>query len=58
MESRKPPRDPVLEAIRNAPLDDEEFTDAQRREIAAAKRKGRYITTEALRARLARRRKR
>ena len=52
MEPRKPPRDPALEAIENAPLEEEELTAEERRELAEA-RKGPFITTSELRARLA-----
>ena len=52
--TQKPPkgRDPVLDAIENAPLDDEPLTDEERRQIAEAK-KGPFITTDVLRQRLA-----
>ena len=53
MTQAKPPgRDPVREAIENAPLDDEPVTEEERREIAEAK-KGPFMTTAELRARLA-----
>jgi hypothetical protein len=58
MTQRAPHRDPVRDAIDNAPLDDVPMTDAERRDVAAARKRGRYVTTEALRARLARRAKR
>ena len=42
----------MLEAIENAPLEDEELTEEERGEIAEA-RKGPFVTTKELRARLA-----
>jgi hypothetical protein len=53
MTQAKPPtHDPVLEAIENAPVDEAPMSDDERREIAEAK-KGRFMTTAELRARLA-----
>jgi hypothetical protein len=42
-------------SYRDAPPDDQPLTDLERAEIEAAKRNGHYITTEELRARLAKR---
>ncbi len=55
----KPPTpDPALDAIENAPLDDRPLTKEERAAIEESRRKGRFITTDALRARLAERAKR
>jgi len=43
--------------IEAAPLDDEPLTDEERRELDETKKRGRFITTAALRARLTERAK-
>ena len=50
-------QDAVINAIEEAPLDDQPVTAEERDAIAATKKRGRFDTTSALRARLAEARK-
>ncbi len=55
--TQPPRREPILDAIEQAPIDDEPVSDEERRAIAEAKKRGRFVTTAALKERLAKRSK-
>ena len=54
---KTPNPDPLIAMIEAAPLDDEPVTDEERRALDETKKRGRFTTTAALRARLAERAK-
>ncbi len=56
-QSKPSPQDAVAAALEQAPLDDQPVDADEREAVAAAKKRGRFVTTEALRERLAERRK-
>jgi hypothetical protein len=52
---KTPNRDPLIDLIEAAPIDEEPLSDEERLELAETKKRGRFITTSALKARLAER---
>jgi hypothetical protein len=52
-----PSRDAILDTIEHAPVDDQPISEDERRAIAEVKKRGRFVTTAAVRARLAERTK-